>query len=269
MFASYKVLNKETSNQMLKRWNKTTKIRAVLNKLNQYFDYKNIDFNTRLPRNPRNVRHIPDVLTREELKEVLDKMPEEARLIISCIFNIGAGLRISEVINLCWNDISWQDWSLENKTINVIIRNSKRNKDRIVPIPHFTTAELFEYAKKIGKLDEKGYPAGGKIFDFDSAKFKKELKMIDKKLWEYEYTKHSYDFVRHNLINRYFKAVQNRHITAHSLRHARASELYNVYKVPIAKIQQWLGHSDIATTMIYVHLSTDEDRKIMENVGGV
>ena len=269
MFDSYDVLDKQTSKQMLKRWNKRTKIRAVLNKINDFMDYNDIDYASKLPRTRRSPRHIPDVINREELKQVLETMPPIGKLIISCLFNIGAGLRISEVINLEWKDIDWSSWSLENKTITVKIRNSKRGKDRVVPIPHFTTAELYQYAKDSDKIDDEGIPTGGKIFDFDSSNFKPQLKILDKEQWEYEYIKHSYDFIRYNIINRYFKSIKNKHITAHSLRHSRASELYNKFNIPIAKIQVWLGHSDISTTMIYVHLATEEDSKIMEKVGGI
>lgn len=269
IFGSYKVLSKESSKQMLKRWNKKTKIRAVLNKINEFLDYNSIDYTIKLPKTRRNPRKIPDIISRKQLKEVLETMPPIGKLIISCIFNIGAGLRISEVINLEWGDIDWDSWSLENKTISCKIRNSKRGKDRIVPIPHFTTAELYEYAKEIDKLDNDGIPTGGKIFDFGSFTFKKDLKILDREQWEHEYVIHSYDFIRHNIINRYFKSIKNKHITAHSLRHSRASELYNKFNVPIARIKEWLGHSDISTTMIYVHLATEEDSKIMEKVGGV
>ena len=269
IFKSYKVLDKQSSKQMLKRWNKKTKIRAVLAKLNDFFDYNDINYNTKLPKSERNPRHIPDIISRDELKKVLENIPEIGKLIISCIFNIGAGLRISEVINLEWKDIDWSSWSLENKTITCKIRNSKRGKDRIVPIPHFTTSDLYEYAKDIGKLDEEGVPTGGKIFDFGSSTFNTQLKILDKEQWEYQYVIHSYDFIRYNIINRYFNKIKNKHITAHSLRHSRASELFNNYNIPIAKIQAWLGHSDISTTMIYVHLATEEDSKIMEEVGGV
>ena len=269
MFKSYDILDRQTSKQMLKRWNKHTKIRAVLAKLNDFFDYNDINYTIKLPKSKRNDRHIPDIISRDELLKVLETMPPIGKLIISCLFNIGAGLRISEVINLEWKDIDWSSWNLENKTITVKIKNSKRGKDRIVPIPHFTTAELYQYAKQIGRLDEDGIPTGNKIFDFGSSKFKKQLKILDKDQWEHEYVIHSYDFIRYNIINRYFSSVKNKHITAHSLRHSRASELYNKYNIPIAKIQAWLGHSDISTTMIYVHLATEEDSKIMEEVGGV
>jgi len=268
IWKNYKELTPETSKQMLIRWNKNTKIRAVLNKLNQFFDYNNIDYLIKIPRSKRAPKKLPDILGREELRDLIKDIPKQARLIIECIFNIGAGLRISEVINLNWEDIDWRNWSQENKIIDVKIRNSKRGKDRIVPIPSFTAAELYEYAKDIDKINEDGYPYGGTIFDLGSKTFKQELKILDEKLWKYEYTRHAYHFIKYNLINRYFRKLTGRHITAHSLRHARASELYKL-GVPITKIQQWLGHTDISTTMIYVHLGSSEDKKIMEEVGGV
>jgi len=269
IFDAYEYLDNKNAKEMLKKWNKKTKIRAVFSKLNEYFDYSDIDFTIKIPKTKRAERHLPDILIREELEQVLNNMPKEARLIISCIFNIGAGLRISEVINLKWQDISWNEWSLENKTLTAKIRNSKRNKDRIVPIPHFTCAELYEYAKEIGNLTEEGFPKNGYIFNFGSETFKTQLRIIEPAQWKYEYTLHAYDFIRHNIINRYFKKISNKRITAHSLRHSRASELYNKYKVKLPTIQKWLGHSDIATTMIYVHLSSDDDKEIMEKVGGV
>lgn len=270
IFKHYKILDKDTSKQMLKKWNKKTKIRAVFAKMNEYFDYNDIDYSIKLPRNPRQSRHIPDIINRKELKEIIDSMKnKEEKLIVSCLFNIGAGLRISELINLKWLDISWQDWTEENKTLDVKIRKSKRNNDRIVPIPHFTLAELYQYAKDIGVLNFNGIPNDGRIFDFGSDTYKKELRLLDPDRWKYEYTLYVYDSIRHNIINKYFKILKGRHITAHSLRHSRSSELYNVYKIPIAKIQQWLGHKDITTTMIYIHLANEEDIKIMEKVGGV
>ncbi len=269
IFKNYKVLNRDTINEMLKKWNKTTKIKAVFSKMNEYFEHREIAFVIKVPRNKRPENHLPDVITRNQLSNVMESMPKVAKLVISCIFNIGAGLRISELINLEWKNIGWEEWGLENKTLSVTIKNSKRGGDRMVPIPHYTTSELYTYAEETGNLDDEGIPFGGRIFDFGVLTFNQDLKLLDKEQWEYEYVTHAYDFIRHNIINRYFKKIKNKHITAHSLRHSRASELFNIHKIPIAKIQQWLGHSDIGTTMIYIHLATEEDAKIMEKVGGV
>lgn len=269
IFKNYNTLNRETSGEMLKRYGKTTKIRAVLAKMNEYFYHKDIMFTIRLPKSKRSGKRIPEIVTREELQEVISEIPDVGQLIISCIFNIGAGLRISELINLRWENISWSEWSTENKTLDVRIVNSKGKKDRVIPIPHFTTAELYDYCKRIGHLDNDGFPKKGRIFDFGVQSFKQELKLLEPELWEHEYKTHAYDFIRHNIINKYFKKFKNKKITAHSLRHSRATELHDKFGVPIEKLQEWLGHSDISTTMIYLHLSTSKDKEIMEKAGGI
>jgi integrase/recombinase XerD len=269
IFSKYKVLNKDTTKEMLKRWGKKTKIRAVLAKLNEYFAYNNIDYIIRLPKSSRTPRKIPDILSRQELTKVLDTCQKEERLIISCIFNFGAGLRISELINLRWEDIDWDNWSLENKTITAKIKESKGGKSRIVPVPDFTIAELYTYCQEIDNLDSEGKPKNGLIFDFGTATYNPKLKILDEEEWKAKYEEMAYDFIRHNVINKRFKHLTNKHITAHSLRHSRATELYEDHSIPLTTIQKWLGHSDISTTMFYLHLSTKEDTKLMETAGGV
>lgn len=271
IFKKYKVINKDTYLEMWKRWKNSTKIYAVFSKMNHYFEHHEIDFKINVGKKGRDnkIKKIPDIISREELTEIMKGMKEEERLIVSCIFNIGAGLRISEIINLKWKNIDWRNWDENHKTTTVRIDNSKNNKYRVVPIPHFTTAELYKYAEKIGALDQEGYPTGGYIFDFGSDNFKKELKLLEPEIWEYEYVRYVYDFIRHNIINKHFKKIKDRHITAHSLRHSRATELYDKYQIPLLKLKKWLGHSDISTTSLYVHMSSSKDKELMEKIGGV
>ena len=47
-------------------------------------------------------------------------------------------------------------------------------------------------------------------------------------------------------------------VTPHVLRHTFASQLAKA-GVSLYKIQQWLGHSDPKTTMIYAHLQAQDD----------
>lgn len=67
------------------------------------------------------------------------------------------------------------------------------------------------------------------------------------------------------VINNYSCAVGiPLHITSHMFRHTFATELHNE-DVDIQYIQQFLGHSSIATTQIYTHISTRKTREILES----
>ena len=67
------------------------------------------------------------------------------------------------------------------------------------------------------------------------------------------------------IVNDYANAVgAPLHITPHMFRHTFATELHNE-DVDIRYIQQFLGHSSIATTQIYTHISTSKTREILES----
>jgi site-specific recombinase XerD len=59
------------------------------------------------------------------------------------------------------------------------------------------------------------------------------------------------------------RAGITRRVMCHSLRHTFATEKAKHPKVTIFQLQQWLGHENIQTTQIYVHLARQDARKIM------
>jgi site-specific recombinase XerD len=52
-------------------------------------------------------------------------------------------------------------------------------------------------------------------------------------------------------------------ITPHVLRHSFATEMYH-QNVPLSAIQSMLGHSNIAETSIYIHVSDQFQRQALE-----
>jgi len=269
VFENYEEISKDTVRAILKRYGKRTNVKAMLTKLNEFFMEYDIDYNIRFRKGKRPPRKIPDILSKAELKGILETMPSVYKMMISCIYNIGSGLRISELINLEWADIRWEQLTEDNPIIEVLIKNSKRGKSRVVPMAKESAVALIHYANEVGVIGVSGYPEGGRIFDFGEDSFMKDLKIIDKKEWEFKYVQHSYDWILYHIFKKYFKGITNKHITPHSLRHSRATELLSEHNVPIEKISEWLGHDDISTTMIYLHMGSKDDRKLMEKIGGI
>ena len=57
--------------------------------------------------------------------------------------------------------------------------------------------------------------------------------------------------------------LKGRTITPHKYRHTTALHLIQS-GVDITVVKEWLGHRSINTTMVYVHINTEEKRKALE-----
>jgi len=69
----------------------------------------------------------------------------------------------------------------------------------------------------------------------------------------------------YNIIHRGSKRCLGRDIRPHELRHERATEL-EAMGVPIRDIKVYLGHSNLATTEIYLHKSDKESIKNIQEI---
>ncbi|MBR0600422.1 tyrosine-type recombinase/integrase [Sinanaerobacter chloroacetimidivorans] len=143
------------------------------------------------------------------------------------------GLRVSELCNL-----TYQDLNLSRLQIKI---NGKGNKQRII---YLENAEVINALNRYLLLRDGVETDTTNIF---ISKFGKKL---------------STQAVR-NLVEKYTKmAGITKKITPHTFRHSFASLLLEE-GVDIKYIQDFLGHSSIATTQIYLHTSSREKRKIM------
>ncbi len=171
---------------------------------------------------------LPVILNKSELK-VLFKTPKllKHRIVLSLIYS--AGLRGQEVINLKLGDIDF-----ERMTIH--IRQSKYKKDRIVPLSAMIARGLKKYIKAVhphiwlfnGKGEQGQYSTRGLSWIMREA-----LK-------------------RSNII---------KEVNLHSLRHTYATHLLE-QGVDIVSVKELLGHADITTTMIYLHVAQFEKRNV-------
>lgn len=187
-------------------------------------------------------RKIPDILTIEEQKELLNQFnlryitPQRNKTIISLILN--TGLRLSEMASLKWKDVNLMTGQLK-------VVQGKGSKDRILYINDDVIDEVREWKER--QFEEWG--KSELVFTT------RTLKQLDGKS------------VRKMVKTYTEKAGIEKNISPHNLRHTFASDLLRETK-NIRIVQKALGHSDISTTQIYTHIVDDELESAMKNFRG-
>ena len=142
----------------------------------------------------------------------------------------GTGLRVSEIVNLSVNDID-----LTNCVIRIM---GKGSKERIVPLGEYSLYYLNLY------LDRR-------------REMLKDNRTCDKLFLN----NHGMGMTRQgffkNLKQLLLEKGLDPDVSPHTLRHSFATHLLN-NGADLRSIQEMLGHSDIATTKIYTHVSDDK-----------
>jgi site-specific recombinase XerD len=173
-------------------------------------------------------------LTDKELKKFLPAIPHKL-IQLAARTMAYSGLRVSEITNLTVENVD-----LENNLIYVI--EGKGKKDRTVPISKVLKPNLVDYVENWRvKTDSKRFFATKKTGELSQQYINRVLKETS-------------------------EALNWKKVTAHTLRHSFASNLV-AKDVNIAKISKILGHSDLKTTSIYIHLNKKELSKAVDLLG--
>jgi len=164
---------------------------------------------------------LPVILNQQELKDLFAAPTLlKQRVVLALIYS--AGLRGQEVINLQISDIDF-----ERKTIH--IRQSKYKKDRIVPLAGSMAVGLKKYLKAENP----------------------HIWLFNGKEPDGRYSVRGLSWVmRENLK----KTSITKDVNLHSLRHSYATHLLE-QGLNIVTLKELLGHADITTTMIYLHVA--------------
>ena len=182
---------------------------------------------------PKLQKRLPRTLTVEEVDLLLDitlNTPFDYRNKAMLELMYGAGLRVSELVSLTFNQID-----LENGLIRIM---GKGRKEREIPIGEYGVYYLKLYLEHRGMLI-KNHRQEDALFLNNHGKqitrqgFFKILKqlLLDKGL--------------------------NPDVSPHTLRHSFATHLLS-HGADLRSIQEMLGHSDISTTKIYTHVSDEK-----------
>lgn len=179
-------------------------------------------------RRPKREKKIPVVLSKEEVKFLIDSISSaKSKLMVSLMY--ACGFRVSELINLKIKDLNF-----EEKIGH--IRQAKGRKDRIFNIPRFLHSELQKQAN-LQKSLGKEYLFTGPKGKLSSRNLQKIVSLAAK------------------------KAGLKKDVHCHTLRHSFATHLLED-GIDIRFIQKLLGHSSISTTELYAHVSSEQIKKI-------
>jgi integron integrase len=209
---------------------------------------------------PRSQQRLPVVLSREEVAQILALMDGEHRLFAQLLY--GTGMRISEGLQLRVKDVDFERGA-------IIVREGKGKKDRVVMLPQRLSAGLQEQiarARVIWMADQAAGRGGVEMPDALERKYPRAGASWAW-FWVFPQATHSVDprsgvVRRHHLYDQTFQRSFKRAVervgiskpaTPHTLRHSFATHLLQS-GYDIRTIQELLGHSDVATTMIYTHV---------------
>lgn len=214
-------------------------------------------------------KRIPSVLSEPEVTALLGHLSGVHLLIAQLLY--GCGLRIGECLRLRVKDIRFDLMRIE-------IHDSKGGKSRLVPLPVQAVEPLRRLVKSRRVLHEKDLERGEASVWLPHALSRKFPSAHREFKWQFLFASAKYardprsgKSHRHHLHWSTFAehlrlavraAGTQTHVTAHTFRHSFATHLLAA-GTDIRTIQELLGHSDIATTMIYTHALSRKDIKVV------
>jgi len=189
---------------------------------------------------PRLARHLPAVLTVEEVDKLLE-LPDPVkplgirdRAMLELMY--ATGMRVSELLGLRVDDV--------NLLAGFSHCMGKGKKERIVPINQTAVEWVGRYLSRSRPLLLKNLGERNLFLNAHGRPLSRQG------FWK--------------LLNGYAREAQiEKELTPHTLRHSFATHLLE-NGADLRAVQEMLGHADISTTQIYTHLTKSRIREVYD-----
>ncbi len=192
-------------------------------------------------RTPRLDKKLPGFLEEDEVQSLLETATGDGladlrdRALLESIY--GGGLRVSEAIGLDLGDLQLDQ--------GFALIRGKGGKERLAPLGRGSTDALSGYLlERAARLDRL-------VRDTEAVFINKNGTRLDARS------------VRRILDRRAALAGIRKPVTPHTLRHSFATHLLN-RGADLRAVQELLGHSNLATTQIYTHVTTHRLKEVYD-----
>lgn len=216
----------------------------------------------------RRPKKMPTVLTKDEVKLLLAQLEGSSLLMAKVLY--GSGLRVSELVRLRVKDLDFGNHAL-------VVCDGKGNKDRITILPASLHEPLQDHLARVRALFEEDLREGKCNTYIPQGLDRKLTSASQQWIWQYAFpsqklstdprtgqTRRHHVFVGTigSVITRAARrAGIAKRVSPHTLRHSFATHMLQAGK-DIRRVQEFLGHSDVRTTMIYTHVMEQNLKEI-------